>query len=298
MKLSCGSAGVVSPRPALARIRALTSSRSSWHSGNDTLFDKRIESGCKWYGEIGYFEILFESRYICIYDIYRIYDIYTAYFYLFELVNIRRTNTCWLMPIWCVDQFWSLWQGPHGEGVRAVFDLRFRWEPGGPSSHGWTKQTKEPNSNTDVTSIGLHILYCGVLESRKYTTIDNWTRSASCFDKIVVDCCSGSLETKASSASFSTRKLQQISSFYVATKCISLGREGGGSKQSFQWFLSPIVSRFVKDSWKALDEDGSGELTEEEFNEVKARVVASRCHQSVTVHVESVAKKDRAMKNV
>lgn len=76
------------------------------------------------------------------------------------------------MTIWCVDQFWSLWQGPHGEGVRAVFDLRFRWEPGGPSSHGWTKQTKEPNSNTDVTSIGLHILYCGVLESRKYTTIE------------------------------------------------------------------------------------------------------------------------------
>lgn len=64
MKLSCGSAGVVSPGPALARIRALTSSRSSWHSGNDTLFDKRIESGCKWYSEIGYFEILFESRYI------------------------------------------------------------------------------------------------------------------------------------------------------------------------------------------------------------------------------------------
>ena len=55
-----------------------------------------------------------------------------------------------------------------------------------------------------------------------------------------------------------------------------------------------IASRFVKDSWKALDEDGSGELTEEEFNEVKARVVASRCHQNVTVHVESVAKKDRA----
>ena len=109
---------------------------------------------------------------ICIY-IYIWYIYIHTYFYLFELVNIRRTNTCWLMPIWCVDQFWSLWQGPHGEGVRAVFDLRFRREPRGPSSHGWTKQTKEPNSNTDVTSIGLHILYCGVLESRKYTTIES-----------------------------------------------------------------------------------------------------------------------------
>ena len=98
MKLSCGSAGVVSPRPALARIRALTSSRSSWHSGNDTLFDKRIESGCKWYSEIGYFEILFESRYMYIY-IYDICIYIITYFYLFELVNIRRTNTCWLMPI-------------------------------------------------------------------------------------------------------------------------------------------------------------------------------------------------------
>ena len=91
MKLSCGSAGVVSPRPALARIRALTSSRSSWHSGNDTLFDKRIESGCKWYSEIGYFEILFESRYIYIYMymiyvyIYMIYMIY-IYTHIFLLV--------------------------------------------------------------------------------------------------------------------------------------------------------------------------------------------------------------------
>ena len=288
MKFRCDWAGVVSPRPALARICALTSNRSSWHFGNNTLFDKRIERGRKWYGEIGYFEILFESRYIYIYN-----------FYSFELVHIQatthvnvglclydslilklaaRTSRCGSS---C--SFWPSRSVRTSRTVQPQVDIwNLKARAFNETSH--VEASERAKQHTDVTSVRLLILYCGFPESCKCATVE----------AVQVHVLTRVLFWKPPwKVSRLLPQVLAVGDFIRFHDSVEV-REGGKSKKRFQWFLPPIVSRKRQGLLGGLGWRWQW-WTHGRRVQWGERRTESLCQDATTVHLESVAKKDRGM---